>query len=140
MTVREIFQTIEERFIDTTEERQEELRAVARKIKLTRNRNVSGYVNKHRILRQDMNAAGCSEIEKDNEKTTIRHIITGLEDKEAWDQFRTSWKLIPNAVRPSTIDELERLMTEHAREIKNTNEWQRDNRSRWQFKRDTNGR
>lgn len=104
MTVREILTVIEERFIDRTEERQEELRTVAKKICMKRNSNVSEYINKHRVLRKDMINAGCKEIEGNNEKATIRHIINGLEGNEAWENFKTSWKMIPAKVRPSTID------------------------------------
>lgn len=89
-----------------------------------------------------MIAAVCNEIGTDNETATLRHIINGLEGNESWENFRTSWKMIPATVRPKTIDELERLMAEHARDNKPSNEWQTNSRTRWKFPREqkTRGR
>lgn len=62
MDVKHILETVEEKLLDTSEERQAELRAATLKIKMTRNRSVTDYANKHRILRKDMIIAGCTAI------------------------------------------------------------------------------
>lgn len=78
MTVKPILEAFEDKFIDTNEERQDELREVAPKMKMTRNRSVADYINKHINLWKDMITVGCKEIEIDNEKETIKHIINRL--------------------------------------------------------------
>lgn len=122
-----------EQVIDRSDERKEELWAVAKMIKLNLKRNLVEYINKHRVLRLDMIAAGCSEIGTNNETSTIRHITSGVDRNEAWHNFRTLWKIINAAVWPKNIVELERLMSEDARDSNGTNEWQPDNKLMWQF-------
>lgn len=80
-----------------------------------------------------MIVAGCRKIKTNIETVAIRNIINGLECNEAFDSFRTSWRMIPAKVRPETIDELERLMVEHASESKVGANWQSDGPARWQF-------
>lgn len=65
MTVRNILNAIEEIFIDKADKRQEQLRKVPKKIKMTRNKNVTKYISKHRDLSKDSITAGCQEIETD---------------------------------------------------------------------------
>lgn len=59
--------------------RQDKLRAVANMIKMRRNRDISEYITKHRILRNDMVYAGCDEIIKDaNKEYTVNYRVKGL--------------------------------------------------------------
>lgn len=61
------------RYMNKSDERQDELRRVADKIKMRHNRSVVEYVTKNRTHRKDMMNAGCTEIlNDDDEKITIR--------------------------------------------------------------------
>lgn len=126
LTVQNILASIEGKPVDSSEERQKELQVVAKKIKMTRNNTVENDISKYRILREEMSISGCSEIDKENEKANIRFIINGLECNDAWNGFRTCWKMIPRNVRPATTDELERLMAEYAHDHREANELRKD--------------
>lgn len=122
LTVKRMLETIERKFIDKREERQEELRNAAKKIKMHRNRTVADYIHKHIILSKDMLTAGCEEITRDNERETIRYIVAGLKGKEVWTHFRRTWKRMPVSMHPGTIDDLERIMVDQARDMREEKE------------------
>lgn len=73
MQIKEFIKVTSTKLTDRSEAHQDELRAGARKIKLTPV-PISEYITKYRILRKDMAKAGCVEIlsETDSEQTTVQ--------------------------------------------------------------------
>lgn len=92
MPISKVMEVIENKLIYSSEQHQDELRAAARKVRLTPGQAISEYITKHKILRTDMAKAGCAEMfaEDDNERTTLQHIINGIEENAAWDQLRAT--------------------------------------------------
>lgn len=71
------------RFVDKSKDWQEQFRVIAKKIRMTWNSTISEYFTKHRVIRQDMIAAGCQQLKKDHERSTIRLVLIRFEEKEA---------------------------------------------------------
>lgn len=131
----ELLEAIEREFVDKSDAKQEELRRVADKIRLTRNRSIDDYITKHRQLRKDMAFAGCSEVlrEKDVETTTINHIVRGLRGNEFWTGFRDSIATTLPKHMPTTITELDELMRKYQRMKGENNEHTGLENTRWRF-------
>lgn len=132
--VGELMEAVIAKYLDTSAERQDELRQIASKIQMRRNRSAVEYVNKHRILRQDIINAGCKEILTDaDEQVTVRYIINGLRDDPDWAPFRSSYKMVRKTKEPQTIDELEEDMIEDERERKSEKSQTSSQTTRWNF-------
>lgn len=78
-SINQLLEEFTVKLIDRSGTRQDELRTIATKIKMRRNRDIAEYITKHRILRNDMIEAGCEEIANDtNEARTVQYILQGL--------------------------------------------------------------
>lgn len=127
------------RYMDRSDERQDELRRVADKIKMRRNRSVIAYVTKHRRLRKDMMNEGCTEILNDvYEKVTMSNILNGLKNDPDWAPFRSTYKMFRKIKEQEGINALEDLMMEDERERRVKQE-QADT-ARWAFLQNRAGR
>lgn len=74
--------------MDRSGQRKDELRAVATKIKMRRNWDVSEYLKKHRILQNDMIDENCDEIIQDSkEGRTVQYILQKLRNEPEWEPY-----------------------------------------------------
>lgn len=85
MPIKKRLEIINNNFLDRSEEYLDRLRTAARKIKLTPGTGISEYISKHRILRKDIEKAGCDEVlvEQDIDRTTVHYILNGLDKNSA---------------------------------------------------------
>lgn len=119
MTTAQLLEEFDKKYIDRSETRQDELRAVASKIKMRKNRTILDYVTKHRILRNDMIDAGCPEILHDTtEKMTIYYILKGLRGLPDWAPFCTAYRMFTRNDQNHSIDEIEKLLLEVEKDLK----------------------
>lgn len=99
-----------------------ELWSVAQKIKMTQNRTVTEYVNKNRVLRDDMIIEAWKEVPVHNERATVRLIIERLEGTEALTKRKMSGNIVSLSNYQNIIDDIEILMVEYARDTRQENE------------------